>query len=119
MGIDYNRLRQTATRLMDENKQGVIEYVGVETVTPGATPLDMPTVVRVYALTSGVARGVSFKFVDGETILMTDLQVLVRYDVDTSVGDFLRIDGTDHVIVRVDNIPAAGIPLAKRLIVRK
>jgi len=119
MGIDYNRLRETATRLLDDNKQGVIEYVGSETITAGATPLDMPTIVRVYALTSGVARGVSFKFVDGQTILMTDLQVLVRFDADVSVGDMLRIDGVNHVVVRADNIPAAGTPLARRLIVRK
>lgn len=119
MGIDYAKLRQTATRLLDESKQGVIEYVGAGSFNPGATPLDAPTVSRFFNLTSGIVRGVSQKFVDGETILATDLQAMIRYDAEVSVGDILVIDTVSHVILRIDKIPAAGIPLVQRVFIRK
>ncbi len=115
----YDDMRAMADGLLGDFQQGVIEYVSGSTVIDGATPLDPPvTVDEVYALTSGLARGVSSKFVDGETILATDLMVLAKADTAAAVGDMLRIDGVDHLIVRLDKIPAAGTTVAKRYIVR-
>lgn len=115
----YDDMRATADSLLGDLGQGTIGYLATEVVAPGLTDIDPPTITRTYALVNGVARGVSSKFVDNETILASDLQVIVQARAEVAVGDALRIDGVDHAIVRVDNIPAAGTVVARRVIVRR
>lgn len=116
--MNYLRMQAMASRLLDGAAQGEISTVDQVTSIPGVTPLDRPTITRTYELTGGVARGVSSKYVDGETILATDLQLVLRHDASVAVGDIIKIDNVSRAVVRLENIPAAGIVCAKRVFVR-
>lgn len=116
--MDYLRMQAMASRLLDGAAQGEISVVSQVTSVDGATDLDRPTVTRTYEITSGVARGVSSKYVDGETILATDLQIVLRHDATVAVGDIIKIDNVSRAVVRLENIPAAGTVCAKRVFVR-
>lgn len=116
--MDYLRMQAVATRLLGGTAQGEISVISQVTSVPGATPLDRPTITRTYELTSGIARGVSSKYVDGETILATDLQLVLRHDAPVEVGDIIKIDDVSRAVVRLENIPAAGTVCAKRIFVR-
>ena len=54
----------------------------------------------------------------GQLFLATDLQLLLEADTPVLVGHRIRIDGTVRNVIRIDNIPAAGIVAAKRVFVR-
>lgn len=115
--MDYARLKSSADRMIGNAAQGTIE-IGATVSVDGVTPLDAPTVTTTWTEYNGVARGVSLKYVDGETILSTDLQLIIEADTTASVGGFVRIDGNIRNIIRIDNIPAAGTVVAKRVFVR-
>lgn len=115
--MDYARLKSSADRMIVNAKQGTIE-IGASVSVAGATPLAPPTVTTTWASYDGVARGVSAKYVDGQTILATDLMVILEADATPAVGKLMRIDGVIRNIVRVDNIPAAGLTVAKRVFIR-
>jgi hypothetical protein len=118
MAINYQRLAETAKRLLTDNAQGTVE-IGRSVSTPGAQPWDAPTIATTYTIIKAVVRGVSSQFVDGATVLATDLQV-VAYIADyvPLPGDIMRIDGAPVTIIRQDKIPGAGIIAAWRFIVR-
>lgn len=115
--MDYTRIKATADRLISNVSQGTLEH-GVTVTTPGTTHLDAPTQTTQWETYNGVARGASLKYVDGSTILATDLQLLLEADTPVLVGHRIRIDGAVRNVIRVDNIPAAGIVAAKRVFVR-
>lgn len=115
--MDYTRIKATADRLLANASQGTLEH-GITVTTPGATPMDAPTQTTQWETYHGVARGVSLKYVDGSTILATDLQLLLEADTPVLVGHRIRIDSIVRYVIRIDNIPAAGIVAAKRVFVR-
>lgn len=119
--FDYARMRSTADRLMGRFKQGTCVLVREE---PGASPVGQPWQPGAPAVTrtdlAAAARGVDQKFVDGTTILSSDLMIVcavpaVRPDMAT---DWVEIDGRRHTIVRSEPIPPAGTAVAWRLILR-
>lgn len=115
--MDYSRLKSSADRMIGNAAQGTIE-IGTTASVAGATPLDAPTVTTTWEEVNGVARGVSFKYVDNQTILATDLMAILDADAGATVGGLVRIDGAVRNVVRVDNIPAAGLTVAKRVFIR-
>lgn len=115
--MDYNRIKATSDRLIGGAAQGTLEH-GITVTTPGARPIDAPTRSTQWENYNGIARGASLKYVDGSTVLATDLQLLLQADTPVSVGHMIRIDGIIRNVVRIDNIPAAGIVAAKRVFVR-
>lgn len=114
-GFDYNKMKATADRLLNRFSQGVIEYETVTTVPP-ANSWEEPVETVTRTTIEGVAGGVSQEFVDGVSILSTDLQVIASSPV--PVGGRIIIDGVHHVVVRHDKIPAAGVTVAHRYILR-
>jgi len=115
--MDYARLRTVADRLLDNASQGTVE-IGATASTPGATAIDPPSVVTTWTPYDTVVRGVSFKYVDGQTILSTDQMAIMEADAPAAVGGLMRVDGAVRNIVRVDNIPGAGAVVAKRVFIR-
>jgi ribosomal protein S10 len=111
----YGKLTGTTAKLLDKSSQGVVE-IGSTTSTPGANPWDAPTIATQWQVVNAVVRGVSAKYVDGVKIVSSDRQVLLQGAVD--VGDLMRIDGIAVAVLRIDNIPAAGDPVATRVFVR-
>ena len=113
----YADMQAMADSMLSEFSQGTIE-IGTTSSAAGATPLDAPTVTTTWKTYNGVARGVSSQFVDNLTVLGTDLMAILQADATAAVGNLARIDGEIRNIVRVDNIPAAGIAVAKRVFIR-
>lgn len=115
MSFDYAKMTRTANRLLDRFNQGVIEYVSITTI-PAPNDYDLPTETETVTRVNGVVRGVSDKFVDGVTVLASDLQLLA--DTACPVGGVVRLDGVNQIIVRHDPIPANGTPVTHRYILR-
>ncbi len=113
--FDYLKMQRTASTLLERFAQGDVQSVTVVTTTPPQSWED-PIETETRTTIDAVVRGVSHQFVDGVTILATDLQVLSSASVPT--GARLEIDGTTRVIVRHDKIPAAGVTVAHRYFVR-
>jgi hypothetical protein len=119
--FDYARMQGTASRLMQRFKQGTIVLTRPGTETPGPNPWGPPVVGDpVEYEIDGVAKGVSERFVDGTVVLATDLEITAAvFGVAPSMEtDQITIDGRVVVIVRIDQVPAAGTPVAWRFIVR-
>lgn len=115
MAFNYNRMASTADRLINNFAQGAVEYQ-VITSGPPANPWDPPVDTVTTTSIKAVVRGVSDKFVDGVTILASDLQMLTSAVID--VGAVVVIDGVNHAIIRHDKIPAAGVTVTNRYILR-
>lgn len=114
----YQEMQAVATDLIGEFQQGVIEYVAI---TPGTGPADDPgepteTVTRIDA----VARGVSFKYVDGTNVVTSDLQTTFAGSAATpEMTGFIQVDGVRYKIVQIVRKPAAGTVVAWTVIFRK
>lgn len=115
----YTELQPVATELLEEFKQGTIALVSI---TEGSGPADEPgdPVETIHAL-SATVKGVSFKHVQSGFALESDLMVTsaVLNEVTISGKDFITIDGVRHKIVKDMSVPAAGIKIAWKFIVRK
>lgn len=118
MAINYQRMASTAKRLITDNKQGIVEITRA-VVTQGANSWDTPTTVTTFTAIAAVVKGVSRGFVDGVSVLATDLEVVATIGgYEPLPGDLMRIDGKRVAIIRQLPIPAAGITCAWRFIVR-
>lgn len=115
----YSDMQNVAAEILGEFKQGVIAYIGV---TPGNGPAHNPgpSVEAAPVIVSGVARGVKAKYVDGTTIVATDLQMTMPgKGVAPAMNGFVTIDGVRHKIVHIDRKPSAGTVVAWTVIIRK
>lgn len=123
----YDDLREDASDIMAELKQGVVEFVKI---TSGGGPVNDPgaPVETVYVL-DATSKGVSAKYVDGSSVVTSDLEVTasvlatrksdgVVETVRFAMGDHFFIDGARHDMVRDLSTPAAGDPVALKAIVR-
>lgn len=115
----YDRLRTTSARLLAKYKQGTVE-IGKAATAPGADPWDPPTETTVWTEVNAVVKGVSQKYVDGSTVAMSDLEILLQVPAtfDEAAGDRVRVDGRVVTVLAVMPIPAAGEECVLRLIVR-
>ena len=114
----YTNLKATSDRLLAKFAQGAVT-IGTSVTTPGANVWDAPTTEYVYEPINAAVRGVSQKYVDGVNIVSTDLQVIASIgDYTPDAGDLMQIDGHNVVILRQDKIPAAGVTVAWRFLVR-
>lgn len=120
-GFDYARMQGTASRLLEKFKQGTVVLIRT---TPGEPDPETPWIpiedeVDEYEL-KAVAKGVDQRFVDGTTILATDLEIVAAVaEVEPSMEtDTLTVDGKAVTVIRKEQIPAAGTVVAWRFIVR-
>lgn len=127
----YERMRATAKRLLaptDEGGlgQGTIALVRYEAAAAPATPWDPPAPpTRKVTPLDGVARGVSAQLVgtpvdNGGQVIATDLQVVVApWGGEYGPADIIEIDGAPVTVLKVENIPAAGLVCAIRFLMRQ
>lgn len=138
--FDYAKMQSTAGRLLARFKQGRVTVV--RNVDGDPMPPDWPTWEpwpdnsrrEVYEL-DAVVRGVSAKLVDGDVVVATDLEVVCSHkmmlaevngavvtpaavEFDAALLDTLNIDGRPVTIVRDLTVPAAGVPVAHRYVIR-
>lgn len=116
----YTRFDNLALRLIqNEFDQGGFKVV-INAVTPNPDPTRPPTAVVSTQDVPAVARGISAQLASMDPNLTTaSLQVLVaRLSGYAPVaGEHVQINGRDTVIVRVEPIPASGLPCAYRFFV--
>lgn len=132
----YGEMADIARDLMGEFKQGVVTLrrVDLGPVDP-ATPWIPPSEVASVFELDAVVKGVSEQFINGTTIVATDREVtcsdkmtLVRVGgepvspvvspVEVRPGDVISVDGVAITIVKTIRIPAAGVAVAHKFIVR-
>lgn len=115
----YTEMRNIASDLITEFKQGSVAYVEY-TAPAGATPDDPGEPVASVTPIDGVARGVSMQYVDNTLVTASDLQVTFAAGVVTpKLSGFMRIDDVDHKVLRVMPKPAAGTPVAWTVVVAR
>lgn len=119
-GFDYGRMQKTASRLMVRFKQGTVT---ITRLTPGTPDPDTPWLPVtsdpvVYTLDATV-KGVSQEFIDGTTILATDLEITAAvFGADPAPPDVVAIDSEAVVVLKTLRLPAAGTVVAWKFIVR-
>jgi hypothetical protein len=116
----YDEIRDVASEVLKEFKQGTIALRRTTDTPDPSTPWipGAPTTVS-YDL-DAVVRGVTKDRIDGTLILAGDLVVTCAVPaVVPDIADVIVIDGVDHVVKRVEPVPAAGTAAAYRLFVRK
>lgn len=115
----YDELKDVATELLHEFKQGVIKLIKV---TPGNGPVDNPgnPTTDEYTL-NAVVRGVSFKYVKQGFTVSSDLEVTASIldNIVPSEKDFIEIDSIKYKIIQLMNVPSAGTKIVWKFIVRK
>ena len=87
--------------------------------TPGATEFDPPTLTPTPVEINAVVTGVS-KWEVSETILTTDLKVLVSGEVALfDVGGLMKIDDVNYTIIARNKVLAAGVASMVKYFVRQ
>lgn len=118
MSSFYTDLRNVASGLLQEFNQGVVE-IGKPVTVEGEFEWSPPVTILRWTRVNAVARGVSQKYIDGVSIVATDLQLTVDMGAyEPTAGDRIRIDGKQVSVLRFDRIPAAGVAVAWRVVCR-
>lgn len=119
-GFDYGKMRARATGLLNRFAQGTVILTKTTRDAPDpATPWIPGAETQVAYTLDAVVKGVSSRFVDGSTILATDLEVTAAdFGASAEPGDTLTIDGAVVVIIRDMSVPAAGTKVVNKWIVR-
>lgn len=116
----YQRMKtNVADKLLGQFKQGNIQLVRREVVPP-VNSWDAPTITDVTYQLDAIASGVAQEYIDGTTIVATDLQVVsaVPDGVIPAAGDIIKIDGKNTTLLRIIPVPAAGLTVAYKFLVR-
>jgi hypothetical protein len=112
--FDYERMQQTATRLLDRFQQGTVQLVRVTPGTPDpATPWEPAAPTQTtYDLKATVTREHQ-RYENGVLIVETgDMVMFAVPEVTPVLSDKLVIDGALRSITNLTPIPAAGDPVA-------
>lgn len=114
----YKDLQGITKDIMSEFKQGSVQLVKV---TQNRGTIDDPGQVTetIHDLDASVT-GVSFRLVRRGIAAETDQMVTssVIDGVEVTARDFILIDGVRHKIVSDQSVPAAGVKVAWKFVVR-
>lgn len=116
----YEEMAGVASEVMAEFKQGTVTLTKPGGTSTGPNPWDPPVVTDpvVYTLDATV-KGVSAEFVDGTTILATDLEVTAAvFGAEPEPPDEVAIDGQVVTVIKTVRIPAAATVVAWKFITR-
>lgn len=118
----YSDMAAIASDILTEFKQGAVVLTHM---TDTGTPLDVDapwlgnTMTPVDYPLSATVSGVSEEFVNGTTIVASDLEITAAVlAVEPVQADTVTIDGKAVTLLKIVRIPAAGTVVAWRLIVR-
>jgi hypothetical protein len=118
-GVAASVLRDFDQATASDDPDKGIWYVAVAT---GNGPRDNPgPPVETPYKVNGAARGVKFKYINGTSIIASDLQATMAVipGLVPSIAGFVKLDGTRYKIIRVDPVPPVGVPVVYRLFFRK
>lgn len=113
----YRRLQGTASKLLNQFQQGTIIYRQPGTTSgPAFDPVITDPVDHELDAT---ANGVSQEYVDGTQVLATDKEITAAvFAVTPDSSGELVVDGQVLQIVRLWQVPAAGVVVAWKFIAR-
>lgn len=119
-GISYGRMKRTADRLLGRAAQGAVTLTRMTAGTPDpAAPWDPVAGTTETVPLLAAVRGAGREWVDGETILATDLQAIIAVPaIMPAPGDVVTRDGDPLTVIRVQRIPEAGTAVAVRIFMR-
>lgn len=115
----YEEMQKVATGVLKEFAQGVVSYVTF--TNSGGTPDDPGEPVPVVHSINAAVRGVAYKYIDGTNIVASDGQLTMPVTPGLTPTDkgFIDVDGKRHRIMSVQQIPAAGTPVAYIIIFKR
>ena len=116
-GVSYTADQQEFRARIREVMQGTITYnhPGAVTGPPSAPIQGAPTPYTLDATASGVGQ----QYRGSTLVIETDKEVTAAvFGVTPSISGTVTIDGVVHQIVMVKQVPAAGVPVAWKIIVR-
>lgn len=114
--MPYKSFQTTAKNLLGKFSQGVIEYRIAERV--GGKPWEPATAERVYPV-QGTVSGVPIQLVDGGQVVSSDLlATLPAFGAEPSVDGRLFVDSREYRIMKVRRVPAAGLVVVWKLVIR-
>jgi len=115
--FNYGKMQATASRLLAKYAQGVITYTPPPTT--GGDPWNPTQTPSTPITIDATAQGVSAEYVDGTTVLATDLQITSAvFSQAPSMAGKITADGKVLQMIRIIPLPAAGVTVAWRVIVR-
>lgn len=117
----YSELQDVASEVLGEFKQGTILLIrSSEAAADVNTPWTPGTTTNASYVLDAVAEGVKQRFIDGTLVNASERKITcspvakldgVSVTITPTTKDVISIDGQRHEIKRVDQIPAAGIPV--------
>lgn len=114
----YGNLRNTASGLMKQFKQGDVKYL-----QPGedyGDPWDPQPGDPIAHLVDATVSGVDQRFVMPGYIEQSDLQVTMSvFEVEPLTSGEMEINGKRHQIIQVDKLPASGITIVYRVFCKR
>lgn len=120
----YGEMREIASEILGEFKQGVVTLTQITNGPrdPATPHLPGPAIETVYPLDATVSTvfrdNASRALVEGSLIAMSDLVVtFAPPPVVPTLSDKLTIDGETHEIKQINAIPAAGTVVVYKLFV--
>lgn len=114
----YQRMQNTASRLLKQFEQGTIIYnaPGTNTGSAHSPVMGPPTPYTLDATASGVGQ----MYRNSTLIVETDKLVTAAvFAVPPTVEGTVDIDGVTHQVVQVKQIPAAGLAVTWIIVCRK
>lgn len=110
---------EVAPRLMQRLGSDGVEVV-LRVLTPNPNPLLPPSVTDSSSKVKAFAKGVSAQMVAADpNLVATDLRIIVAaVDYAPSVGKMVQVNGEDRRVIRVDAVPANGLPAIYWIFVR-
>lgn len=118
----YERLQGTANSLLARFKQGTATLVRKEVTSQSVDPWGADVIADVSYTLKGIAEGVEKKFIDGELILASDVQVTISpiatrvsdgvdVAIEPQMTDTLVLDGKTRIVKKIIKIPELGTPV--------
>lgn len=110
----YQDMQNTSSELLEEFKQGVIEYTGTtEPVNDWEDPIDSTPITL-----DAVAKGPAFKYIS-DLITTSDIEITTAvFSEEPIITGKISIDGVNKEIISIAKIPAAGDPVAWKIFVK-
>lgn len=113
----YQKMQGVSSKLLKQFNQGVIKYI--EAGAAGGDPFNPTQGASTEYPLDAVARGVEFKYIKDGYISASDIQVTAAvFNIEPKMNGVIEIDGKEKQIIAVQQIPAAGVPVAWAIFVK-
>lgn len=110
----YQRMQGVSSKLLKQFNQGVIAYTPI---VPPVNDWDSPTTGTPITL-DATAGGVSQKYLS-DLITTSDIELSVAvFGTEPTMSGKIHIDGIERQIIAIQQLPAAGIPVAWKIWVK-